>query len=107
MLPVLNPLPLIFTIATTFGVLVHDTQLDRAALAVVVPVSFASYAAIDSVIKSGENHLHVERTNGPHTLATLRATIPRVQPRDDDRRYIQSKRLYFGTGGSNYLWPSI
>ncbi|MFZ2125991.1 MAG: hypothetical protein WAV04_00565 [Candidatus Microsaccharimonas sp.] len=104
---IINPLALLFTVTTTFGVLVHDTQLDRAALAAVVPVSFASFAAIDSVLKSGESHVHVERVHGPNTLATLRSTVPRVQPRDDDRRYIQSKKVYLGTAGSSYLWPSV
>ena len=107
MLPIINPLALIFTLATTFGVLVHDTQLDRAALAAVIPVSFASFAAIDSVIKSADSHVHVERSTGPNSLATLRMSVPRVQPRDDDRRYIQTKKVFLGTGGTSYLWPSV
>jgi hypothetical protein len=106
MFPIIfNPLPLIFTLTATFGVVVHDTQLDRAALALAVPVSFATYAAVDT-LKSGDSHIHVERIHGPNTLATLRSTVPRTQPRDDDRWYNQ-KKLYFGTGGASYLWPSI
>ena len=108
MFPIINPTALAFTLFTTFGVLVHDTQLDRAALAAVVPVvSFASFAAFDSVMKSGDSHVHVERVHGPNTLATLRMSVPRIQPRDEDRRYIQSKKVYFGTGGASYLWPSV
>jgi len=107
MLPLLNPLPLIFTIATTFGVLVHDTQIDRAALVAAVPVSFATFAAVDVLTKSGESHVHVERTHGPNTLASLRIAVPRVQPRDDDRRYIQTKKLYLGASDAVSLWPSV
>ena len=103
----IKPLALTFTLATTLGVLVHDTQLDRTALAVAIPISFASIAAMDQAMKSGESHVHVERVHGPNTLASLRMSVPRVQPRDDDRRYIQSKKLYFGTTDSGYLWPSV
>lgn len=101
-----SPLPLLFTAIATFGVLVHDTQIDQAALVATVPVSFATYAVFDAM-KSADSHVHVERVHGPNTLATLRANIPRLQPRDDDRRYIQSKKLYFGSGDSGYLWPSV
>ena len=104
MLPLLiNPMPLIFTLATTFGVLVHDTQVDRAAsFAVAVPVAFASFAAIDSAIKSTD-HVQVERAMIPH----ISVGISRTQPRDDERHYVQSKKLYFGSEGSGYFWPSI
>ena len=108
MYQIINPLAFLFTVTTTFGVLLHDTQLDRAAITYVVPVAFATYAAVDTAIKSSESHVHVERVHGPKGFAsTIRAHIPRVQPRDDDRRYIQSKKLYFGTDGSGYLWPSV
>ncbi len=104
---IIKPLALLFTLATTVGVLVHDTQLDRATLAAVVPVAFASFVAVDQVIKSSESHVHVERVHGPNTMASLRLSVARIQPRDDERRYIQSKRLYFGTTDSGYLWPSV
>lgn len=104
--PLINPLPFIFTIATTFGVLVHDMQIDRAALAAVVPISFASFAAVDALSKSGQ-HVHVERTHGPNSMASLRVAVPRVQPRDDDRRYIQTKKLYLGASDTVTLWPSV
>ena len=100
--------PLLFTLTAAFGVLVHDTQLDRATtVALATPVALASFIAADSLIKSSEHHVHVERASAPKHISALRATLPRVQPRDDDRRYLQSKRLYFGTGETNYIWPSV
>lgn len=102
----INPAPLIFTIATTFGVLIHDTQIDRAStLALSVPAALVGYAAADAASKSGD-HVHVERASVGHRLGALRSSMPRVQPRDDDRRYIQTKKLYFGTGDTISLWPS-
>ena len=104
----INPIPLIFTITATFGVLIHDTQLDRATtVALAVPTAFASFLAIDQVMKSSEQHVHVERVASPAHITALRATLPRIQPRDDDRRYTQSKRIQFSTGEAIYLWPSV
>jgi hypothetical protein len=108
MLPfTINPLPLVFTFAATFGVLVHDTQIDRATtVALALPTAFATFAAVDSAIKSSEHHVHVERVSAPSNLANLRLSIPRMQPRDDDRRYVQSKKIAFGSMDSGYIWPS-
>jgi hypothetical protein len=103
----INPLPLLFTVAATFGVLVHDTQIDRATtVALALPAAFATFAAVDSAIKSSEHHVHVERVSMPSNLANLRVSIPRMQPRDDDRRYVQSKKVAFGSMDSGYIWPS-
>lgn len=109
MIPLLiNPLPLLFTFVATFGVLVHDTQIDRATtVALALPTAFATFAAIDAVAKTGEQHLHVERVSMPNHLAALRASIPRLQARDDDRRYAQTKKVYFGGSDRSYIWPSI
>lgn len=110
MLPLLiNPLPLIFTITATFGVLVHDTQIDRATtVALTVPTAFASFVAIDSALKSGEQHVHVERVSMPQHLAALRSNLPRTISRDDDeRRHINEKSIQYRSGGGSYLWPSI
>lgn len=110
MIQIINPLALLFTLTTTFGVLIHDTQLDRAAVAYVVPVIFAGYALVDTSMKvaDGNSHVHVERVHGPKGFAsTIRSTLPRIQPRDDDRRHIQSKKIFYSGGNANYIWPSV
>ncbi len=101
----INPLLIVFTLSLTFGVLVHDTQLDKAAtLALAVPAALATYAAVD--IKSDGGHNHVERVSGPK-LNALRATVPRVQPRDDNRSYLLNKAGYAGGLDTTRLWPSV
>ncbi|MEO6109499.1 MAG: hypothetical protein ABIP50_00605 [Candidatus Saccharimonadales bacterium] len=110
MLPALiNPLPLVFTLVTTFGVLVHDTQIDRATtLAVVVPASYATFAALDTATRLSDDHIHVERFSTSTHLASLIRSVPRIQPRDeDDHHYIQSKKVNFGSNYNGYLWPSV
>ncbi len=100
----INPLIIGVTLSTTLGVLVHDTQLDRAATLAIIPAALATYAAVD--IKSDAGHTHVERVAGPK-LNALRATIPRIQPRDDNRSYLLNKAGYAGGLDTTRLWPSV
>jgi len=105
---IVKPSLLLFTSVAAFGVLVHDMQVDRAAtVAMALPAAIASYAAIDTVLKSSEHHVHVERTSAPKHINALRMTLPRIQPRDDERRYTQGKKLVYTTGDTNYIWPSV
>jgi hypothetical protein len=104
---VINPLLISFTLFTTFGVLVHDTQVDRAAtLALAIPAAtIVSYAAVDTASKSGDSHVHVERFSSARQLADIRSNVPRLQPRDDDVRFFQTKKQ-FGSDPTT-LWPSV
>lgn len=109
MLPIINPVPIIFTLSTMFGILVHDLHIDRATtVAVALPALIASAGALDKVINSNY-HTHVERASLPKFSKSFRSTLPNVQPpRDDDRRYIQNKKAHLGFGTDHtYLWPSV
>ena len=100
-----NPITLAFTFATALGVLAHDTQLDQmTAIAVTAPAALAIYAVADSS-KSSE-HLHVEKISMNRQLGAFRINVPRTQARDDDRRYIVSKKVVLGSD-TNSLWPSV
>lgn len=107
MLPlIINPAPLIFTIATAFGVLVHDMHIDRAATVVALPAIVASAGAASVFLKSSD-HTHVERAAFAKHASPIRAALPKVQPRDDDRRYILAKKVYVSGGGQSTFWPSV
>lgn len=71
-----------------------------------MPVAFATYAVADAAMKSSD-HIHVERVSVASNLASLRSTSPRLQPRDDDHRYAESKKLHYSGGDNGYAWPSI
>lgn len=104
----INSLLVTFTLATSFGVLVHDTKIDRAAtLAITVPGALAAVAAIDGSTKFSEAHVHVERTSGPKRISDMRSNMPRLNPRDDEHPYFQSKKMSFGDADSIGLWPSV
>lgn len=103
----INPLPLMFITFTSFGILTHDTQLDRATtMALAVPTSFAAFAAVDFAVKSGD-HTHVERVAIPASLAGLRVNVHRLQPREDDRSQVQMRKTNTNSGDHIGLWPSV
>lgn len=89
-----------------FGVLLHDMHIDRAAtVAVALPSAIATFGAADSLIKA-TSHTHVERAAFPKQFTAASSTMHRIQPRDDDRRFIQNKKLYFDGGDKGIIWPS-
>jgi len=102
-----TPLLISLTLATAFGVLIHDTQIDKATtVALAAPIAMASFAIADLSSKSND-HVHVERASAANHLSALRGTIAKTPPRDDDRKYIQSKKIVFGGGNGSSLWPSV
>ncbi len=108
---VIHPTIALFTLTTAFGVMVHDMQLDRAtSVALALPATvLVAYAVIDSGLKGSDSHVHVERATAPNHINSVRAMIPRIQPRDDqDRQSFSGKRaVYYSSGGDSTLWPSV
>ena len=111
MLKFIKPLPVIITLMTATGILMHDMHIDKATtIAVSVPSAYESAgntAAYEKVI-SQNYHTHVERVSLPRNNA-FRSSLPNMAPpRDDDRRYVQNKKLLFmGGGDTSSLWPSV
>lgn len=106
MTPLINPLPFVFIIATAFGVVMHDTQVDQAtSMAIVAPANYSDFAVADAASKSGD-HVHVERVSIANQGSSSRTNIAKTQPRDDDHRYIQEKKQSL-TGGGSGFWPSV
>lgn len=99
-----SPSLIVFIIATLFGVVMHDTQFDKATVAIATPSHFTNYAA--SEVSKSTEHVHVERVSITNQGSATR-NVPKTQPRDDDRRYIQSKKLALHSGDGNGLWPSV
>ena len=105
--PLFNPLPFVFIFATAFGVVMHDTKVDKAAsVAIVTPIAATSNYAVEDASKSNE-HVHVERVSvASQGDATHHENVPKTQPRNDHNKYIQVKKLAT-SGGGNGLWPSV
>ncbi|MBC7869019.1 hypothetical protein H7X69_02485 [Candidatus Saccharibacteria bacterium] len=110
MFPLLiNPLSLLLTLSTAFGVLVHDTQLDTAAkTALTVPIAIVAYGGTDMVMKMNDQHIHNERVSLSQSLGQLKGEQPRTQTRGgDDKKYFVQKKSSVHSYGSEYVWPSI
>lgn len=108
MLPLIkNPLTLSLVFATAFGVLAHDTQLDQvAAVAIAAPVTVSAYAIADISSKSSD-HVHVEKVSVSSQTSASKMNVPKIQPRNDDLRFVQAKKQALGGGDEAGLWPSI
>lgn len=114
---IITPIPVIaVTVTTMLGILMHDMHIDKAtSIAMLAPAALATTGAAAAAVStdkviSQNYHTHVERASLPKINASaFRSTLPNIQPpRDDDRRYIQNKKLlYFGGGDAAPLWPSV
>ncbi len=106
MYPIINFAPIVFSLVTSVGILVHDMHIDRATtVALALPVLAATTAAVHI---SSSDHTHVERASLPRNMTPLRSTLPKMQPpRDDHRQYILNKKVFLSGGDQNYLWPSV
>lgn len=92
-------------VMTAFGILVHDTKLDEAVV-LALPVATATFGLAHAFDSGDSAHTHVERASLSHAFSG----IPRVQARDDHRRYYVPKQFGRNTdylGGSRILWPSV
>lgn len=109
MLKITKPATVTLTFLTLAGLLMHDMHIDRATtVAIAMPTAAATTGAYEKVI-SPNYHTHVERASIPRVNTQFRSNLPNMQPpRDDDRRYIQNKKLlYLGGGDALTLWPSV
>lgn len=105
----INPLSVILTLSTTIGVLVHDTKIDQFTTALfAVPALVASYEGAQGAIKMTDPHTHVERVSISQFGRSLTLDNPRVQPRNDNKKYRLEKQVVKGHHPfDNYNLPVI
>lgn len=89
---------LTFALTTLFGVLVHDTKLDKATtIALTVPFALMSYELGAQIPKlSSEGHTHVERVSLGNAVRDLHSGTPRIQPRNDSKKFTLPKNVVRG-----------
>lgn len=92
-------------VLTSMGTLLHDTKLNKAYE--VAPISHISINVASNLesLSDAASHTHVERVSSPQVFEG----VPRMQPRDDNRRYYTPKRLSRSNpffGNSNIFVPS-
>lgn len=82
----INP-TILLTLTTSLGVFVHDMKIDQFTTALVTPAAFASYESVANVIKMGDPHTHAEGASISELGRTMTRQTPRVQPRNDNKKY--------------------
>lgn len=95
---IIAPLLLFISLTTASGVLVHDTNLDKAFNSAVGAVDLYNTPTDDSAKISKLSpslHTHPEHTSLKSILRDNQAH-PRFAPRPDDRKYVKSKSPYGG-----------
>ncbi len=105
--PIIHRTAVCLTILTSLGILVHDTRFDTAVtLALPFAAATLSLGAVSSLDIHDNAHTHIERGSLKNAFAT---GTPRIQPRDDNRRYLQKifSRTTDPLSGSNVIWPNV
>lgn len=104
-----NTLALLLSLVTAGSVFVHDTRIDKAAVAATALPAPASYEENASkTLLSGDAHTHVERASIGQAVKDLTGRTPRIQPRNDDKKHSLPKRVGKGHHAfDNYNLPIV
>ena len=94
-------------VLTSMGTLVHDTRLNKA-YEVSAPIENLSVNITSNLesLSEATGHNHIEQP----VLEQALASNPRIQVRDDHRKYIVARTTGKNSdfaGGSQLIWPSV
>jgi hypothetical protein len=108
---IINTTALLISLVTASSVFLHDTRLDKAAIAAVsTPADVtAMYQEQGSkLLHASDAHTHVERVSLSQTVKDLSSGNPRVQPRNEDKKYMMQSRVRKGHHAfDNYNLPIV
>lgn len=88
----------LLSLTTALGVFVHDTKMDQAAVtALALPVAILGLESVEKPLKiTGDPHTHSERGSLSQAIRGINGGTPRIQPRDDDKKYHLQKKVAKG-----------
>jgi hypothetical protein len=106
---IVNSLALLLSLVTAGSVFVHDTRIDKAAMAATsLPLPTAYEESSASRLLSGEAHTHVERVTVSQAVRDFSSGSPRIQPRNDDKKHLMQSRVARGHHAfDNYNLPIV
>ena len=94
--PFIQRTAITLALLTTLGILVHDTKFEKvASLFIAVPAALASIGGAIPKLAS-EGHTHVERVSLANAVRDLHNGTPRIQPRDDNKKYHLQQKVTKG-----------
>lgn len=95
----IKPLVITLSLATAFGIFVHDSRIDKAtAAAVALPAILVTYHLGSVMTLLGSDaHTHTERLSLSQAVNDLKAQNPRMQPRSsDDKKHLMQRYVSRG-----------
>ena len=105
--PTIQDIAIGLAVGTSLGIVLHDTHLDEAtSLAIALPVAFIGMEISSAIQLSGADHTHEERVSLSQAIRDLHKGAPRVQPREEHRRYVVRRNM--GKAGhqhGDYILP--
>jgi hypothetical protein len=93
-----NATVIFLSLITASGVFVHDTRIDKvAATAATLPSALLSYESNDKLTNvSSDSHVSTERSSLAQAVRDLQSTMPRIQPRTEDKKHLMQVRIMRG-----------
>lgn len=94
--PTVQNTAITLALITACGILVHDTRVDKAvSLVIAVPAALASVSGVIPRL-AGDGHNHIERVSLANAVRDLHNGTPRIQPREDYKKYHLAKHVVKG-----------
>lgn len=107
---IINVLALLTSLVTASSVFLHDTHLDKAAMAATaLPAATVTYEEQgNKMLSFGDAHTHVERISFTQAIKDFSTGNPQVQPRNEDKKYLMQNRVAKGHHAfDNYNLPLV
>lgn len=97
------------TLSTMVGVFVHDMKIDQFTTTLLAaPAIAVAYEGSIVAIKMTDPHTHPETVSVSQLGRTMSNKNPRLQPRNDDKKYNLEKKVMKGRHPfDNYSLPAI
>lgn len=108
--PLLHPIIVAMSLSTSFGIVLHDTRIDKATVsALALPSIMASVDTANKLAAlGGDAHTHVERGSLAQAVHDLKAQNPRIQPRNETKKHALPKYVARGHHAfDNYNLPVV
>jgi len=95
---ILSPLAILVSLTTATGIFVHDTNIDKAASKILsLPSTLESIDSGMAAARLGNDpHNHVEQVSFSQVVRDLGSAGPRIQPRQEDKKYVAQKNSIHG-----------
>lgn len=112
MLQALQRIPILLTLYAGFGVLIHDTQIDSAAIEAISKPAAAEHSTVSngsdgvSKIATRTPHVHTEGVSVKKNVRNINSNQPAIHPRSESEKKVVAQRRASGNDlGHDFVQP--